>query len=415
VRSCLLSRFAAREAALRAEAEKALAAFPREKWDRLSTRLPLRLRHFQEGASLFQSLALERWNEAMAVHRAALRRRSRAGWHQLRIGVKRFRYVLENFLPHRYAAWEEGLKRMQDLLGEVHDLDLFSAELHRLRPAPDPEILRRWRERIDSERRSRIAAYRDCAKGKHSLWAQWRGQLPDGKRLLATSMARLAASASLLDPDFRRTRQVARLALNLLDGLAALDLHPGFSNADTRRWLEGAALFAAAGRSRGKRGYHKDSAALAGRLAPPPGWSAEEMKILALIVRYHRGAEPGEDHKRLSTLDEPIRRRVMAMSGILRLAHALADSSDPSALRLGVTLLGDVAQVQVSGWPNTPRASARAAAGKHPLEMATGRSFLIRARPAIPMKLPAAPRPSPGSLRGDPGPVMDRRKRDGTG
>ena len=76
---------------------------------------------------MFQHLALERWEEARELHRQALRNRSQVGYHQLRIGIKRFRYTVENFLPQRHEKWAKDLRDLQDALGEVHDFDVLRA------------------------------------------------------------------------------------------------------------------------------------------------------------------------------------------------------------------------------------------------------------------------------------------------
>ena len=64
---------------------------------------------------------------ARELHNRALRNRSQVAFHTLRIGLKRFRYIVENFLPIEHKAWSNDFKEMQDLLGDVHDLDVFWA------------------------------------------------------------------------------------------------------------------------------------------------------------------------------------------------------------------------------------------------------------------------------------------------
>ena len=58
-----------------------------------------RAARIRQGSALFKHLALERWTEARELHNRALRNRSQVAFHSLRIGIKRFRYIVENFLP----------------------------------------------------------------------------------------------------------------------------------------------------------------------------------------------------------------------------------------------------------------------------------------------------------------------------
>ena len=117
--------FAARETQLQAGSMQALSEFDRKQWQRWSRSLPRRMARFRPGSLIFRHLALERWTEAHKLHRQALRNGSPAAFHRLRIGIKRFRYIVENFLPEQHAAWSDDLKHMQDLLGEIHDLDVL--------------------------------------------------------------------------------------------------------------------------------------------------------------------------------------------------------------------------------------------------------------------------------------------------
>ena len=118
---------------------QALAEFDRKQWQRWSRSLPRRMARFRPGSLVFRHLALERWTEAHRLHRQALRSGSPAAFHRLRIGIKRFRYIVENFLPDQHAAWSDDLKHMQDVLGEIHDLDVLWPTAVRANVFPDDE------------------------------------------------------------------------------------------------------------------------------------------------------------------------------------------------------------------------------------------------------------------------------------
>ena len=77
------------------------------------------------GSIVYQHLALEKWTAAYELHKRAMHTRSQVALHELHIGIKRFRYTVENFLPQQHARWGDDLKELQDLLGEVHDLDVL--------------------------------------------------------------------------------------------------------------------------------------------------------------------------------------------------------------------------------------------------------------------------------------------------
>ena len=140
---------------------------------------------------------------------------------------------MENFLPEQHAAWSDDLKHMQDVLGEVHDLDVLWPAAVQAGVFPDDGAHFRWQNRISEERAQRIETYRKTMVGrdvtdqdgsdKDSLWQVWRSQLPDRKQTEAAALLRLRLWASLLDPDFKHSRHVAHLTLQLYDGLAALD------------------------------------------------------------------------------------------------------------------------------------------------------------------------------------------------
>ena len=78
----------------------------------------------------------------------ALRTEKPEPWHTLRIGVKRFRYTVESLLPELHESWGEDLKRVQDLLGEVHDLDVLAETIARVAGDEPEEAIAGWMERI---------------------------------------------------------------------------------------------------------------------------------------------------------------------------------------------------------------------------------------------------------------------------
>jgi CHAD domain-containing protein len=122
---------------------------------------------------VFQRLALSNLLAAADLFTLARRRHSGVAWHQARIGLKYFRYVTENFLPQRYARWNSDVKRIQDLLGDVHDLDLLRTDVLRNSSAADPAVIESWREKIQVERKPRLAEAIAKTSGSGSLLHVW--------------------------------------------------------------------------------------------------------------------------------------------------------------------------------------------------------------------------------------------------
>jgi CHAD domain-containing protein len=190
VRKHLMRLLAHEEKKDRDEAERALEHFDRKAWRKWSKKLAEKARFFPVESVVFQRQALARLNEAVELHRRARKSRSRVAWHRLRIGVKRFRYVVENFLPQRYEVWGEDLKRMQDLLGEVHDLDVLRGVIRQRAAGADAECIGRWFQRIESERRPRLEEFRAKTADKESLWLVWRAGFQWGHMLRGAESAK---------------------------------------------------------------------------------------------------------------------------------------------------------------------------------------------------------------------------------
>ena len=153
---------------------QALAEFDLKDWCKLSKKISGKAQFFPLESVVFQRLALGRLNEVVALYEFARKGRSRIAWHRLRVGLKHFRYVLENFAPQRGEPWMRDIKRMQDLLGEVHDLDVLRREVFRHRTRVDAVRMERWLEVIEERRKGRLFEFAAFVAGNAPVWQVWR-------------------------------------------------------------------------------------------------------------------------------------------------------------------------------------------------------------------------------------------------
>ena len=326
----------AREQEQKLQAQSALAEFDRKQWRHWSKSLPARAGRFHPGSALFKHVALERWTEARALQTRTLHNRSGAAYHRLRIGIKRFRYIVENFLPAEHKAWSNDLKEMQDLLGEVHDLDVLWETANSCHAFPDAESRERWHKRIIAERTKCIERYRARMTGPGSLWSVWRAALPQGKRIQLLGMRRMKLWANGLDPDSAHSERVTGLALQLYDGLLALGWKSAIDDAAARSSLQTAAWLHDVGKSQGEKCHHKASYDLIRAHGTPLGWKDADMQRAAIVARFHCGALPTRKHKLLRDLLPHEQRAAIHLSAILRLANAFDVKHDGHIRRIYV-------------------------------------------------------------------------------
>src|SRR6266853_4287805 len=241
VRTHLQVSLESSEPSLRDNALRVATKFDLKSWKRLERTLHQRSRLVPIGSLAAECLALERFEIARQLHAKALRTEKPKPWHSLRIGLKRFRYTVETLLPEHYVAWSDNLKRLQDMLGEVHDLDVLAAVVKKWDLHETEDSLGLWHQFIERERNERIETYRRLTLGKTSLWNIWRSGLPTNGRVDAAALARLRATARAVDPHVRRTSQVSRVAVALFDAFKRADAAPAFSEAALRRVLLAAA------------------------------------------------------------------------------------------------------------------------------------------------------------------------------
>jgi CHAD domain-containing protein/HD superfamily phosphodiesterase len=356
----LLRILHAREIEHKHEARTALEEFDRKQWRQWSKSLPPRAARIRPGSVVFKHLALERWTAARELHTRAMRNRSQVALHALRIGIKRFRYIVENFLPEQHQAWGNDLKHMQDLLGDVHDLDVLWGTALACRVFSDAVSRRAWHERIVEERKKRIDEYRSKTSGPESLWNVWRAGLPQGKQITEIATRRMKLWAKVLDPDFAHSERVAKLALSLYDGLNAagfLGKHQASESGngaatDARASLYAAALLHDVGKAKGNKGHHKQSLELIRAHGTPLGWKAEDMQRAAIVARFHCGALPSRSHKTMRDLLANEQRTIVRLAAILRLANAL-DSAHDGHVR-GVRVEAESVRRRTNGFLRKP-------------------------------------------------------------
>jgi exopolyphosphatase/guanosine-5'-triphosphate,3'-diphosphate pyrophosphatase len=378
VTSALLNFLAGEESKFKQQAAQALQEFDRKQWRKWCRLLPRRAKRFRAGSAIFQHLALERWTQGYSLHQRALRNRSQVAWHSLRIGIKRFRYIIENFLPEQHQAWSADLKEMQDLLGDVHDLDVLWATALDVNAFPDAESKTRWHNRIIEERERRVSKYRDKMVGPTGLWHVWRETLPKGKQIQAIGLRRLKAWASVLDPDFKHSNHVTRLALQLYDGLAANGRIVGSDLHSQRTILQLAALMHDVGRSEQEKGHHKDTYRLIRQLPAPLGYNEQTLKIAAVVARYHRGALPRGGQKALQGLSLAERQEATRLAGILRLANAFDANQDGRIQKLKVHEQNGFLVIGAQGYSSRDRLAENIAAARHLLEIVYRRPIMLK-------------------------------------
>jgi exopolyphosphatase/guanosine-5'-triphosphate,3'-diphosphate pyrophosphatase len=156
-------------------------------------------------------------------------------------------------------------------------------------------------------------------------------EIADPRRRSVEFMARRVGA---LD---RHARQVARLSLLLFDAL--LPVH-GLEPRD-RELLEYAALLHDAGYWIGAEKHHKHAYYLI-REGPLEGFSREEVQVIGLTARYHRGKTPKERHEEYSKLSREGRRRVSSLAALLRVADGLDRSHAGLVKAMDVALNGSV-------------------------------------------------------------------------
>jgi CHAD domain-containing protein len=374
----LLDHFEDKEAGLEQQATRAMDAFDRKQWQSWTSQLGQRARRLPVGSHVFQVLALEKLIAARRLEAPALKSGNEIAFHKLRIGLKKFRYVVENFLPQLNNEWKAGLKQVQDLLGEIHDLDVVRESVLSVCASADPAALRPWEELVAAQRLQRVQRYSELMSGENSLWRVWRSALPQGKAAREASLKKLQAWSAFMDSDLQHNRRVTRFAIQIHDSLARFGLLKG-ADRNSRELLKAAAMVHEVGKFAGKKNHHKSTHQMVSNLDGIVGWTRQEVRTMASVARYHRGALPQASG--LRDIPIPQRKIITLLAGILRLANALDDEHDGQIQRIKVNLNSNYILIQAQGLRQDSVLAEKIAAGRHLLEINCGLPILVRAMP----------------------------------
>jgi len=149
----------------------------------------------------------------------------------------------------------------------------------------------------------------------------------------------------LCDDDPDHSMQVARLALDLHDGLASR-LSLGDSD---RELLEAAALLANSGLFISHSGHHKHSYYVIRNSEHLMGFTDREIELIALIARYHRKSAPSEiKHPEFAALTSEDRMVVRRLAALLRVAIGMDRNHDGAVRRVDVGERADDGAVLIS-------------------------------------------------------------------
>ena len=377
------------------DAQREIAEFDRKQWREWSAKLGPDFRRVLAARPVCECLAVEVFDSLYHRHRLAQKSPSPYAFHRLRSEVKTFRYTIENFLPNLYPGWARDLQFLQDVLGELHDLDVLSQKIATSRGLLDESSGKWWRERLEEERATRIQQYRQKMSESGSPLAMWRDVLPGERERRAIGLAKLSAWASFLSPDFGRSGRVAKFALQLHDGFSNCGLIGRNAQMEERSILHAAALLQEVGRSSKAKAYHKESYRMIRRLAPPAGWSKRDLALVATIARFHRRGLPRPDHKILKDYSPIVRHTLLFQVAFLRLANAFATKEYSAVRCIEVERFDKMLVLRADGFTEGDRFTSKLSVALHLLESVCLHPIRVLPRGARIVEPKSISRPAP--------------------
>ncbi|KAJ7973291.1 Ppx-GppA phosphatase protein (Exopolyphosphatase) [Quillaja saponaria] len=147
--------------------------------------------------------------------------------------------------------------------------------------------------------------------------ARWRSVVQLAMRFNSKKRMRSAAQcAGIAKEIFECIRKFKDLAKNKVEFAASL-------NEKDLEYLEAACLLHNIGLVTGKKGYHKQSYSTILKSGHLPGYSAEEVQLIALLARHHRKKFPKSGHACFTEIPKEVQQRFRYLCAIIRISVAL--------------------------------------------------------------------------------------------
>lgn len=376
----VLAALGKRIAATKQSARAALAAFDPARWRAAADGLPARALRLLSERPLFDHLGLRRFYEAKQLHQSAMRSGGASALHELRIGIKKLRYTVENFLPDAHQQIGKVAKKLQEVLGDIHDLDVLVSFLGSEHVHLHSDDRSRAASAVRRVRDLQVLAYRALTVGPDSAWPKLRAAFitePDAIARAHTALIERKASARI---DAAAARALQRSSFVLLHALQG-ELRP-------LREPRARALLRRACSSGLVDGGGKGARRFVEALPVAVGFSERERALLACVARAALERAPAGDDKRVLALLPSDRPLAIAAGALLHFAAALVPAA-PFVLRKR----NDMIIVEASGPLSSTPADARALAEKRaPLEALLEVPLWTKARA---LRFPPSPADSP--------------------
>ncbi|WP_292423544.1 CHAD domain-containing protein [Methanoregula sp.] len=305
--------------------------------------------------------------------------------HAMRIAAKKLRYTLETYAPlYRRELGKPiaRIKRLQDLLGDIHDCDVWIEQMtlaiikqraHRYPrgdlPGAAVSAVAPLRRLLVNRERCRARLYRQFVRYWDTLvrtgfWDELRLTVLEGQRTavchrpshsVKEERAAFVQLATMAPEHAAHGRTVAALSLRLFDELAPLH---GLGSRD-RALLDYAATIHDIGWLMGQVGHQKKSAELilsCGDLTVP----VREQGIIALVTGLHGGSTRSRPTGFWLLLSPADQKRVRILAALLRVADGLDYLHAASVTDLHCTIGGTEVQCVITFTGDVATEKARA-------------------------------------------------------